>query len=250
MRGGQGGYRLDRSLGSGWSATGYLGHDETTGKVMVVVKIQTEKWLASRPETLTREHEILSRVGGKRGLIRTLGLGEVDGKPALVMERAPGRQLWGYSQQPLPPRLAVHIVLRLLDAIEALHEQGYKHNDLHPGNVFYDNATDRVSILDFGNATRIADEFKVANDKYGPPEQRRDSTVSMRGDATTDLYHAGGVLVHLLTAQHPHPARPDDIAKQLRDPALRAIVRKARARDPAQRYRTAAEMRAALELLL
>jgi hypothetical protein len=153
------------------------------------------------------------------------------------------------------------MMTRILDAVDHAHEQGVVHRDLKPANIMVD-ADDFPRVMDFGIALRMSSETTpdmalVGTSMYMAPEYIETGT-STTGN---DLFACGLLLAEMLTgrrviiAANPMQALhallngPIEIpdSPQPIDERLVAVVRKAIAREPAQRFASAAQMKAALE---
>jgi serine/threonine protein kinase len=191
---------------------------------------------------------------------------EADGYLYIVMELVEGRSLGDVLADAgeLEPGQATAIAASVLAALGEAHTVGIVHRDIKPSNIMvsYDGT---VKLLDFGIARRLDD---LANDLTGvgeivgtptylAPEQLEGRPTT----AATDLYAVGVVLFEMLAGAAPfhgdspaatalsHVNAPVPDVRSLRPdvPASLAVtIRKAMAKDPAQRYRSAAAMRAAL----
>jgi len=184
---------------------------------------------------------------------------DIQGRfPYLVFEYVSGKTLSQIVQQrgALPPREAVSWMLDVLDAVAAAHAAGVVHRDLKPSNVLID-AAGRARVMDFGIAARILDTSK--ND----PSMATGGTVGYLSPeaaggaaphASMDIFSAGVVLAELmmgkplLNESDPHRALYRVVHEQLALPAdlgadvddqLRAIVSRALALDPRQRFDSA-----------
>ncbi|MBI5501661.1 MAG: serine/threonine protein kinase, partial [Deltaproteobacteria bacterium] len=266
-------YRLTRPLGSG--GMGYVWEAEhlRLGRTVAVKLLRPE--LVSDPAALARfqqEATAAARIGSPH-IVDVLDVGATPGgAPFLVMEKLRGRSLAELRrEQPvLPFARAAGIARQILAALEAAHAAGIVHRDLKPDNVFLEDqgdGRDHVKILDFGIA-KAMDDPKVAHltrtgmlvgtPRYMSPEQ----ATGRRGiDGRTDVWSVGVLLYECLAGRLPHEA-PDlagtlgkiigEPAASVRtfrpeiDPALDAAVLRALAKDPAQRFPTAAAFREAL----
>jgi serine/threonine-protein kinase len=187
--------------------------------------------------------------------------------PYIVMEYVDGRTLRDLLRQDrrLLPERAVELVDGILRALDYSHRGGIVHRDIKPANVMITRAGD-VKVMDFGIARAMADSAAtmtqtaqvIGTAQYLSPEQARGERV----DARSDIYSTGCVLYELLTGQPPFtgdspvaiayqhvredPIPPSQIDREIPQWAD-AIVLKAMAKDPAQRYQSAGEMRADIQ---
>ena len=190
-----------------------------------------------------------------------------DGDDAyLVMELVRGPDLRGLLRDRggrLSPRAAVHLAAQVADALHYAHENGIVHRDVKPGNILCDG--DRAKVADFGIAkAAVAGDADVTQDgavvgtaAYLAPEQVSSGPV----DPRTDVYSLGVVLYEMVCGRRPFEADNDlalAIQRLDRDPMrprqlvagvprpLEDVILKAMARDPDDRFASAADLRAAL----
>jgi eukaryotic-like serine/threonine-protein kinase len=183
--------------------------------------------------------------------------------PYIVMEYVDGRTLRDLlrDDRRLLPERALEITDGVLRALDYSHRNGIVHRDIKPGNVMLTRAGD-VKVMDFGIARAVSDAQAtmtqtaqvIGTAQYLSPEQARGERV----DARSDLYSTGCLLYELLTGRPPFtgdspvaiayqhvrenpipPSRVDPEIPSWADP----IVLKAMAKDPADRYQSAGEMR-------
>ncbi|WP_063059437.1 Stk1 family PASTA domain-containing Ser/Thr kinase [Nocardia sienata] len=196
------------------------------------------------------------------------GEAEIDGGPLpfIVMEYVDGDTLRDIvrNEGPLPPRRAMEVVADVCAALDFSHKAGIVHRDMKPANIMI-NRAGAVKVMDFGIARAIADAANpmtataavIGTAQYLSPEQARGETV----DARSDVYSVGCVLFEILTGQPPFTGdSPVAVAYQhvREDPRLPSlvyegvpreldsVVLEAMAKNPANRYQSAAEMRADL----
>ena len=191
---------------------------------------------------------------------------DIQGRfPYLVFEYIAGKTLDQVIQQrgALHPREAVSMMMDVLDAVAAAHASGVVHRDLKPSNVLID-AAGRARVMDFGIAARIRDanhnDPSVASGGtvgYLSPEAAGGAAPS----ASMDIFSAGVVLAELIMGKrllnesdpyralyrvvHEQLALPTDLSSDV-DDKLRAIVSRALARDPKQRFESVVSFSAEL----
>lgn len=186
--------------------------------------------------------------------------------PYIVMEYVDGVTLRDivHTDGPMPPRRALEVIADACQALNFSHQHGIIHRDVKPANIMI-SKTGAVKVMDFGIARAIADTGNpvtqtaavIGTAQYLSPEQARGERV----DARSDVYSLGCVLYEILTGQPPFVGdTPVSVAYQhVREdpvppshkhggisPELDAVVLKALAKNPDNRYQSAAEMRADL----
>jgi len=170
------------------------------------------------------------------------------GRRYLVMDLIPGPNLYQVLEAggPLEARSLVEEMLQVLDILGYLHERGLLHRDVKPANLIRDSRNGRLKLVDFGLARSFEidgtfmTQTLVGTSGYAPPEQ-----LAGRAEPASDLYAVGATMLHLLTAVSPLFAYPS-LDKAL-DPTLLAVLRKAVAMHPGERYPNAAAFAAALK---
>jgi serine/threonine-protein kinase len=188
--------------------------------------------------------------------------GETDGRPWIAMEYVEGASLKDLIAHGLTTGEAVEIIRQILQGTKFSHERGIIHRDLKPQNVLVDREG-RARVADFGIARAGASEITATGSvlgtaQYLSPEQAQ----GLETGAPSDLYSIGVMLYEALTGRVPFdadspvavalkqisetPRRPSELNPQV-PPALDAVVLRALAKDPANRFQTADEFIAALD---
>jgi len=261
-------YRLLSLLGRGAQATVWRAHDDRLDREVALKLLNAE---ASRPapgqplNQWMQEARAVSRLAHPH-IVPVFDAEQIDGQSCLVFELVPGSTLAERLRQrgPLPAREAVEMMLGVVDALRAAHAQGIVHRDLKPSNILVDTAG-RARVMDFGIAARLdasagdgADALAgciVGTPGYLSPE----AAAAGAPAAQMDVFAAGLVLAELLTGERllterePRAALRRVLNDDLllpesvdADDRLRAIVQRAIARKPADRYDGAASLRDAL----
>jgi eukaryotic-like serine/threonine-protein kinase len=253
-----GAYALQRMLGQGGMSRVYLAHDIRLRRD-VAVKV-LEAHLASHAgfrERFVRE----ARVAAALDHPHIVPIFDVGEQPFLYLVMP---YLTGGSVQQLLPRTpmpaseAVSYCTQVADALGYAHRNGVIHRDVKPANMLI-HADGRVLLSDFGLAKILANTPSAPrrHPDAGTPEYMAPEQV--RGQSTTrsDLYALGVVLYLLLTGRLPFTGPTEDavMAAQVTavpvplrvinpqvPPALEAVVLRALAKRPDERFQTAAEM--------
>ncbi len=268
-------YRVDDLIGQGGMASVHRGYDLTLGRPVAIKLLKRE--LAEDQVFRTRfrlEAQAASRMANPT-IVRVFDAGEDTATddsgasypvPYIVMELVQGSLLKDIvAAGPVPIDDAVRYVDGILEALEYSHRAGVVHRDIKPGNVMI-TGRGQVKVMDFGIARAVSDSSSTVADTtaiigtaaYFSPEQAKGETV----DARADLYSTGVVLFELLTGRAPFrgdtpvavayqhvsetPATPSELNESV-PRTLDAVVLRALAKDPYQRYQTAAEFREALD---
>lgn len=181
----------------------------------------------------------------------------------IVMEYVDGGTLEKFcsSDTRLETRLVTEIVFKCVRALAFAHALGLTHRDLKPGNILYNGGSD-IKIADFGAAiNRVSDRTIIAN--VGSPAYMAPELVTGTAQAShlTDIYALGVVMYYLLAARLPFPGRntmavinaivttqpqPPSAFRAEVSPELDAIVMRALAKNPADRFATWEEFGQAL----
>ncbi|MBG6103650.1 hypothetical protein IW249_004064 [Micromonospora vinacea] len=255
-----GSYTIERLLGVGSFATVWLGYDRALD-AHVAIKVLAENWshdLRVR-ERFLDEARLLRRLEHDR-LIRVHTVGELpDGRPYAVLAWADGGSLRDrLAADELPTPEALLLLGEVCAGVAVLHRHGVVHRDLTPGNILFRSAgpggAEQVLIADLGLAKALAAASgltaRAGTPGYMAPEQDDPGAVI---DTRADVYGLGRLGLRLLAADPTgaNPTRTDRHPPEfrLRDdvpPAVAAVLARATAHRPADRYPDAATMHAAL----
>jgi serine/threonine-protein kinase len=269
-----GSFRLIRKLGGGGMGTVYLGEHTLIGSKVAVKFLHAH--FASN-EALVQRFLAEARAVNLIGHENIVNIFDMNVLPPrrhyLVMEYLEGQPLSSMTSSPQSPSVIVPILTQVCDALQAAHLNGVVHRDLKPENIFlvrHDRTPHFVKVLDFGIAKLLDGSHSpgqtslgtiIGTPEYMSPEQWAGKGV----DGRTDLYALGIIAYELLTGRtpfgkgglgsllHAHlqemPAAPHELNRSV--PAfLSQIVMRAMAKRPDDRFRSAVEMRAALEQAL
>ncbi|MFE9917420.1 serine/threonine-protein kinase [Micromonospora sp. NPDC005553] len=255
-------YAIERLLGVGSFATVWLGYDRALD-AHVAIKVLAENWshdLRVR-ERFLDEARLLRRLEHER-LIRVHAVGELpDGRPYAVLAWADGGSLRDrLAAGEIPAPAALRLLGEVCAGVSVLHRHGVVHRDLTPGNILFRAAgpggTEQVLIADLGLAKALAAASgltaRAGTPGYMAPEQDDPGAVV---DTRADVYGLGRLGVRLLAAgpSHANPSGPESAGRapeiRLREdvpPAVAAVLARATAHHPADRYPDAATLHAAL----
>jgi serine/threonine-protein kinase len=260
-------YELDGVVGRGGMAEVYRARDIRLDRVVAIKTLRTD---------LARDHTFQARFRreaqsaaslNQPSIVAVYDTGEdmATGIPVpyIVMEYVDGRTVRDLLQDDhrLLPERALEIISGVLGALEYSHQSGIVHRDIKPGNVMVTRNGD-IKVMDFGIARAMSDNQAtmtqtaqvIGTAQYLSPEQARGERV----DARSDLYSTGCLMYELLTGRPPFTGdspvaiayqhvRENPVPPSVVDPEIPpwadAIVLKAMAKDPADRYQSAAEMR-------
>ena len=204
-------------------------------------------------EQLQRECRLLARLDHPAisGLLDA-GLDEQAG-PFLVMEWIEGQDLSDWIGDHPSGVQCLDVMMSLCEAVDHAHRQLIIHGDIKPGNVRLDSQG-RVKLLDFGNARLVGGaedhpaSIAALTPTFAPPEQHRGEPL----DARSDVWALGALLAWLLRggrlrAKTEHADSLPVATETIHDAELRAVIDKACAEKPEQRYPSARELLADLQ---
>jgi tetratricopeptide (TPR) repeat protein len=258
-------YRLLAELGQGGMGTVYSAHDNLLDRD-VAVKVLSEAGLGQQARArLLAEAKAAARLNHPN-IVSVYDAGEAGEQPFIVMELVEGQTLDQWPTRKLHDILA--IARQICVALEHAHGHGIVHRDLKPENVSVSRgprpgSVGRVKLMDFGLAHSLSSRAKAEGALLGTvfylaPEQ----ALGQQVDGRADLYALGVILYEMATgrlpftgddplavlSQHLHASvvPPRSLRPDL-PPRLEAIILRLLAKEPADRYQSAADLLAALE---
>ncbi len=258
------GYRIEGVAGEGGMGRVYRATQMALKRQVALKLIVPE--LADDPGfrvRFERESELTASIEHPN-VIPVYEAGEAEGRLFIAMRWVEGTDLRSVisSEGRLDPNRAVAIVEQVAAALDAAHRGGLVHRDVKPANVMLTttHGEEHVYLTDFGLTKRAASATAltktgqfVGTPDYMSPEQIKGE----RADARADVYALGCVLFHALTGRVPYE-RDSEVAKMyahLNDPppsvvetvpgtpgGLDAVIGRALAKDPDQRYPSAGDL--------
>jgi diguanylate cyclase (GGDEF)-like protein len=255
-------------LGRGNQAVAYRVRRDGAEYAMKVLQPQASVQLAPDPESshrAFRREAALLACTTHPGLAQVHEVGTADGQPYLVMDLVEGRRLTDVlATGPLAPDRLISLAIDVASALAAAHRTGMVHRDIKPDNIVVSPAG-RGRLIDFGLAARQGashDDAVAGTMLYSAPEQV--GVLHRPVDGRSDLYALGVVLYQCATGVPPfvstevgellrmHATVQAPDPRQLRPelpPALAGVIGKLLAKDPDDRYQSAAGLVADLERL-
>jgi YVTN family beta-propeller protein len=258
------GYRIEAVAGEGGMGRVYratqMGLKRQVALKLIVPELAGDADFRARFE---RESHLTASIDHPN-VIPVYEAGEADGRLFIAMRWVEGTDLRSLivSEGSLNPTRAVAIVEQIGEALDAAHSGGLVHRDVKPANVMLTatHGREHAYLTDFGLTKKTASTTAltraghfVGTPDYMPPEQIKGE----RADAHADVYALGCLLFHALTGQPPYD-RDTEVAKMyahLHDPppsaaetvpgtpvGLDAVITRALAKDPDQRYPSAGDL--------
>ncbi len=265
-------YLVEAELGAGAMGRVYRARHVKVGRPVALKVMHAE--LARVPsivERFAREAMVAARLRHPN-VVSVLDVGSTpDRLPMIVMELAPGTKLSDVIDGPVAGERVVALTKQLLGGLDHAHRAGLIHRDLKPDNILVEDG-DIPRIVDFGIAVTSDRDDSVAGRRltdantvigtpfYMSPEQARAKPL----DARTDLFSLGVIVYELLAGVPPFEGTNVDVALANAskdppaisqragmhvDPLLEAFARKLMARRVDDRFQSAREALAMLELI-
>ena len=263
-------YRPEALIGRGGMANVYVGTDTRLRRRVAIKTLRPEVAVDSDSrKRFQREAHSVSAMGHPN-IVRVYDAGEqiipdVSAEtpiPFIVMEYIDGKILRRLMDAgAFEPKVAVHIALGILDALDESHRSGIIHRDIKPGNIMITHSG-LVKVCDFGIAQAVEDPTNdpsaiVGTAQYFSPEQAKGDII----DGRSDLYSTAVVLFEMVTGaplftgdtsvsiafQHVTQTAPRARSRRPElSPELDMVIAKGLEKDRNARYRTAGEFAMAL----
>jgi len=259
-------YRIEEELGRGGMAKVFKGMDTVLGRP-VAIKVLAPQFAedANFVTRFRREAQAAARLNHPN-LVGVYDTGSDGGVYFIVMEYVEAKTLADYlagGGRILPDR-AIEIAASVCDALSMAHAHGIIHRDIKPANIMV-TGRGEVKVTDFGIARMLSGSDTLAQTaavlgtaSYLSPEQAQGRPVDQR----SDLYSLGCVMYEMVTGRPPftgdsavavaskhvleQPIPPSKLNRDV-SPGLEAVIMKALAKNPDNRYQDAEDLRADLE---
>jgi YVTN family beta-propeller protein len=240
------GYRIEALIARGGMGVVYeathLGLDRRVALKVIARELADRRGFRER---FLRESRLSARLEHP-SVVPVYDSREVDGELIVAMRLVKGGDLRGLiaREGPLPPRRAINLLAQVADALDAAHAAGIVHRDVKPHNVLVEG--DRAYLSDFGLAKALDESGAsssasvVGTAQYMSPEQWRGDSLG----PAADVYSLGCVLYEALTGIGPFERAEADTEPEIPE-GIEAAIRRAVAKDPAERYASAGALMAA-----
>jgi serine/threonine-protein kinase len=262
-------YEIRRELGRGAMGVVYEAYDPMIKRIVALKTIRVDQLVGENAESVIARFRREAQAAGKLNhpnIVAIYDIGEETGTWYIAMEFVQGRELKDYfeANERFSPADIVKIMTQMLDALGYSHKLGVIHRDIKPANVILLTGGG-VKVADFGiahiessNMTQVG--TVMGTPSYMSPEQ----IMGLPIDGRSDLFSAGVILYQFLTGERPFsgsatatmhkvleedPLPPSRFNVQVPG-AMDAVVRKALAKRPDERYQNADEFAAALRAAL
>jgi serine/threonine-protein kinase len=253
-------YEIRRELGRGAMGIVYEGYDPLIKRVVALKTIRADQLSGENAETIVARFRREAQAAGRLShpnIVSIYDFGEEDGVWYIAMEFVNGRELKDYFQasERFTTADIVRIMAQILDALDYSHRQGVVHRDVKPANVIL-LPDGGVKVADFGIAHIETSNMTQAGTTLGTPAYMSpEQIMGLPVDGRSDIFSAGVILYQFLTGERPfsgtstttmrkvleeNPLPPSRFNVQA-PAAMDAVVQKALAKRPEERFQSARE---------
>jgi Tol biopolymer transport system component/tRNA A-37 threonylcarbamoyl transferase component Bud32 len=261
-------YVIQHKIGAGGMGAVYLADQPSMGRSAVIKVLHP--WLSRDPEVATRfdnEARAVAKLSDPH-IVQLFNYGDMgDGTLFLAMEHLDGRTLSQVlaAEGRLSVERAMHVALQVCEALAEAHRQGVVHRDLKPSNIMLLDKPggELVKVLDFGVAKLAGSSQTTTGQPVGTPRYMSPEQLAGKGvDGRSDLYALGLVTYEMLAGQPPFEGKTAQavLARHVTDPppplstvrpqlpgGFDAVMQRALAKVPADRYASMVDFGAALD---
>jgi eukaryotic-like serine/threonine-protein kinase len=272
-------YEIRRELGKGAMGVVYEGFDPVIERTVAIKTIRPEQLEKSQAAEILARFKREAQSAGRLNyphivaiydygeVVPEGGAGTAEGGDAriafIAMEFIKGRELKDHfdANERFPTKEVERIMCELLDALNHAHSNGVVHRDMKPANIIL-LAGGRVKVADFGIARIETSELTQAGTVLGTPSYMSpEQFLGQPVDGRSDIFSCGVILYQFLTGEKPFTGTvttimhkvlkeeplPPSMLNVTLPPAWDTVVKKAMAKNPAERFQTAAEFAEAIK---
>ena len=255
-------YKLQRLLARGGMSVVYLAQDMRTQHTVAIKLVHSDE--QDYCTRFKREVKVTAKLHHDN-ILPSFDYGEQDGWCYMVMPYIEGGTLRQLVEQhgQLSPREAGKLFMQLADAVQFAHEHGVLHRDLKPSNVLLRDSQ-HVYLTDFGLVRQIEEDSNITSTGYiiGTPEYMAPEQVERPATPSSEVYALGIVLYQMLTGNVPfkgstpvgtcwkhmyeQPTPPSTLNPEI-SAGVEAVLLRALAKDPEQRFQSVREFARAFQ---
>src|SRR5438132_877645 len=257
-------FEVRSEIGRGSNGVVYAAFDPVLGRELAIkaIPLAADNLMRRRAQASFLQEAKSAASLNHPGIVTVFDAGKTESVAYIAMERLYGSDLhdWLATRNRLAPKAIASMMARVADAVHYAHRRGLVHRDLKPSNIFLTRDM-KPKVLDFGVALAQYSDTPLSSNRqligtpnYMSPEQALGRAL----DARSDVFSMGSILYELLTGQRAFDGKQVEetltkVASQPPTPIyqlnpevpveLIEIVHRAMAKDAADRYQSAAEMR-------
>ncbi|MEM9171558.1 MAG: serine/threonine-protein kinase, partial [Pseudomonadota bacterium] len=261
-------YEVLRPLGNGAMGGVFLGRDPRINRLIAlkIISFAAYNDEAERVEMRARFFQEAESAGRLThpGITAVYDSGEQNDIGYIALEYAPGQQMTEFTKRDhlLDPATVLRLMTAVAEALDYAHSEHVVHRDIKPANLIYDPDAKTIKITDFGVAKLVDSErtrtgIILGTPSYMSPEQSGGEALTGSSDLFSlgvtlyellagDVPFRGQTIAELMTAINKKTPQPLTALRQDLPPAIDAIIERALAKQPANRFATGSDMAFAL----